>query len=155
MIFNPTGGGCGTCRIDFNKRVHVHELENQVVSRPYGVRGSIELTADRITISATRRKPSRSLNLGIVERFRGQDLGRSCCNSTFLSQAWRGGSNREITRPEPLMRLRKRVRVNYITSDRRVVGSSPAGATFKASPLRFAIDIHAARPSGWRNPMKK
>lgn len=68
---NPIGGGCGTCRIDFNKRVHVHELENQVVSRPYGVRGSIELTADRITISATRRKPSRSLNLGIVERFQG------------------------------------------------------------------------------------
>jgi hypothetical protein len=42
---NPIGDGCGTCRIDFNKRVHVHELENQVVSRPYGVRGSIELTA--------------------------------------------------------------------------------------------------------------
>ena len=28
---NPTGGGCGTFRIDFNKRVDVHELENQVV----------------------------------------------------------------------------------------------------------------------------
>jgi hypothetical protein len=28
---NPTGGGCDTFRIDFNKRVDVHELENQVV----------------------------------------------------------------------------------------------------------------------------
>jgi hypothetical protein len=28
---NPTGGGCGTFRIDFNKRGDVHEFENQVV----------------------------------------------------------------------------------------------------------------------------
>ena len=28
---NSTDGGCGTFRIDFNKRVDVHELENQVV----------------------------------------------------------------------------------------------------------------------------